>query len=255
MAIELVTVPCLNDNYAFLLRDPATSVVALIDAPEEGPVLSELAVRGWRLSKILLTHHHADHIGGVFGLAGTSGAKVVGAAADAHRLPPLDRQLAPGDVVRIGSEAGVVLDAPGHTVGHIAFHFPDSGLLFTGDSLMAAGCGRLFEGTPDQMWSTLSTMAALPGQTLVCSGHEYTQSNLAFAQTLEPDNPALISRIARVAEARQLGRPSVPSRLSDELATNPFLRAALPAMKAALGLPDASDVQAFAEVRARKDRF
>lgn len=255
MALELVTVPCLKDNYAFLLRDPATGVVGLVDAPEEGPILSELAVRGWRLSKILITHHHGDHIEAVTGLAATSGAKVVGAAADAHRLPALDRQLVPGDVVRIGSEAGVVIDAPGHTVGHIAFHFPASGIVLTGDSLMAAGCGRLFEGTPDQMWATLSNLATLPPATLICSGHEYTAGNLAFAATLEPDNPALTSRIARVAEARQMGRPTVPSRLSDELATNPFLRAHLPEIKAVVGLPHASDAEVFAEIRARKDRF
>ncbi|MFT4150972.1 MAG: hydroxyacylglutathione hydrolase [Paracoccaceae bacterium] len=255
MALELVTVPCLQDNYAYLLRDPSTGVVALVDAPEEGPILAELAVRGWRLSKIMITHHHSDHVAGVTALAATSGAKVVGAAADAHRLPSLDRQLVPGDVVRIGSEAGVVIDAPGHTVGHIAFHFPDSGLVFTGDSLMAAGCGRLFEGTPAQMWTTLSTLSALPPGTLVCSGHEYTTGNLAFAATLEPGNPALTSRIARVAEARQMGRPTVPSRLSDELATNPFLRAGLPEMKAAIGMSGAPDAEVFAEIRARKDRF
>lgn len=255
MALELVTVPCLKDNYAFLLRDPATGVVALVDAPEDGPILSELAARGWRLSKIMITHHHSDHVQAVTALAAVSGARVVGAEADADRLPNLDRRLVPGDVVRIGSEAGVVLDAPGHTVGHIAFHFPVSGLLLTGDSLMAGGCGRLFEGTPAQMWATLSGMAALPPGTLVCSGHEYTASNLAFAATLEPDNPALISRIARVAEARQMGRPTVPSLLSDELATNPFLRVHLPEFRAAVGLPDASDVQVFTEIRARKDRF
>lgn len=255
MALELVTVACLRDNYAFLLRDPATGVVALVDAPEEGPILGELAVRGWRLSKILITHHHNDHIEGVNGLAAASGARVVGAEADAHRLPHLDRALRPGDTVRIGAESGVVIDAPGHTLGHIAFHFPESGLLLTGDSLMAAGCGRLFEGTPAQMWGTLSTFAELPPETLVCSGHEYTQSNLAFAATLEPENPALISRIARVGDARQLGRPTVPSRLSDELATNPFLRTHLPSLKAALGMPRATDAEAFAEARARKDRF
>lgn len=255
MALELVTVPCLKDNYAFLLRDAATGVVALVDAPEERPIVAELAVRGWRLSKILLTHHHQDHIDGVMGLVAASGARVTGAAADAHRLPRLDRQIAPGDTVRIGSESGVVIDAPGHTIGHLAFYFPDSRLVFTGDSLMAGGCGRLFEGTPAQMWQTLSTLAALPGETLVCSGHEYTTGNLAFAATLEPDNPALTSRIARVAEARQLGRPSVPSRLSDELATNPFLRAGKPSLKAAVGLPGAEDVDVFAEIRARKDRF
>jgi hydroxyacylglutathione hydrolase len=234
MAIELVTLPCLQDNYAFLLRDRATGHVTLVDAPQEGPVLAELALRG---------------------LVAATGARVSGAAADAHRLPPLDQALRPGDSIRIGDEVGTVLDAPGHTLGHIAFHFPDSALIFTGDSLMAGGCGRLFEGSAAQMWQTLSGMARLPGATLVCSGHEYTQSNLKFAQTIEPQNPALISRIARVDEARALGRPTVPSRLIDEIEANPFLRAAQPAVKAALGHAEASDADTFAELRHRKDRF
>ena len=255
MAIELVTLPCLEDNYAFLLRDRATGHVTLVDAPQAAPVLAELALRGWQLSEILLTHHHNDHIAAVPALVAATGARVVGAAADAHRLPPLDHALRPGDSVRIGDETGTVLAAPGHTLGHIAFHFPESALVFTGDSLMAGGCGRLFEGSAAQMWQTLSAMARLPGVTLVCSGHEYTQSNLKFAQSIEPDNPALISRMARVAEARALGRPTVPSRLADEIETNPFLRVAQPAVKAALNLAQARDADVFAALRARKDRF
>lgn len=255
MPLELITIPCLSDNYAYLLHDAATGDTALVDAPEAGPILAALQARGWRLGQILITHHHNDHIGGVADLVAATGAQVLGAAADAHRLPPLDRALAEGDSVTVGGETGRVIDVSGHTVGHIAFHFAQSAMVFTADSLMAAGCGRLFEGTAAQMWDSLSKLAALPPDTLVCSGHEYTASNIRFALSLEPDNPDLILRSERVASARGDGRPTVPSTLSEELATNPFLRAGLPQMKTAIGRPSASDAEAFAEIRARKDRF
>jgi hydroxyacylglutathione hydrolase len=254
MALELVTIPCLKDNFAFLIRDPATGVTALVDAPEAAPVQAALAARGWRLDLILLTHHHDDHIQAVPDLR-AGGVPVWGAAADAHRLPPLDRALREGDRVAVGAESGVVIDVSGHTVGHIAFHFPDSGLVFTADSLMAAGCGRLFEGTADQMWDSLQKLAALPPETLVCSGHDYLTGNLRFAASLEPENPDLILRIERLGEMRREGRLPMPSTLAEELATNPFLRASLPAMKAAVGMQGAPDARVFAEIRARKDRF
>jgi hydroxyacylglutathione hydrolase len=147
------------------------------------------------------------------------------------------------------------LDVSGHTRGHIAFYFPQSHVVFTADSLMALGCGRLFEGTPAEMWASLSKLAALPSDTLVCSGHEYTQSNARFALTIEPTNPALISRSQEISAARAAGHPTIPSTLAQELATNPFLRANLPQVKAAIGQPDASDIDAFAEIRRRKDKF
>ena len=174
MALELVTIPCLKDNYAYLLHDAASGATALVDAPEPGPILAALAERQWDLDQILLTHHHWDHIDGVTAIVEATNAEVLGAAADAHRLPPLNCELREGDSVSVGPEQGFVLEVPGHTVGHIAFYFPDSGLAFTADSLMAGGCGRLFEGTPDQMWASLSVLAALPPETLVCSGEEYT---------------------------------------------------------------------------------
>jgi hydroxyacylglutathione hydrolase len=255
MPLELVTVPCLSDNYAFLIHDAQSGETAVVDVPEAGPILAALAERGWGLTQILITHHHNDHIGGVAELRAATGARVLGAGADAHRLPPLDRALAEGDSVQVGGESGQVIDVPGHTLGHIAFHFPGSALLFTADSLMACGCGRLFEGTGAQMWDSLSKLARLPPETLVCSGHEYTASNARFAMSLEPDNPALILRVAAIADAREKGQPTVPSRLSEELATNPFLRAQLPQMKDRLGLTDAPDAAVFSEIRARKDRF
>ena len=251
--LELITIPCLKDNYAYLLHDPTTAHTTLIDAPEAEPILNALAARGWALSQILLTHHHSDHIQAVPGLVAATGAAVLGAQADAHRLPALARALAEGDTVAIGTENAHVLDVSGHTLGHLAFILP--GLAFTADSLMAGGCGRLFEGAPALMWQSLAKLAALPGETLICSGHEYTTTNLAFAATIEPENPALIARIAAVARARAENRPTVPSRLSEELATNPFLRARLPHIKALIGLPNATDAEAFTEIRTRKDKF
>ena len=255
MPLELVTVPCLTDNYAYLLHDDASGHTTLIDAPEAAPILAALAARGWRLDQILLTHHHSDHIQAVPEIVAATSATVLGARADAHRLPPLTLALAEGDSVPIGPEQAHVLDVSGHTVGHIAFHLPESALAFTADSLMAGGCGRLFEGSPALMWSSLQKLAVLPGETLICSGHEYTTSNLRFAASIEPDNPALQARIAKVAKARAENRPTVPSRLSGELATNPFLRANLPHIKALIGMAQTTDAEAFAEIRARKDKF
>jgi len=255
MPLDLVTVRCLSDNYAYLIHEAATGATACIDVPEAAPILAALDERDWKLSHILITHHHHDHVGGVAALAGATGARVIGAAADAHRLPPLDEAVAEGDTVRVGMAEGRVIDVSGHTMGHIAFHFPDSALVFTADSLMALGCGRLFEGDAETMWASLSKLAALPPETLVCSGHEYTAANARFALTIEPGNAALVARAAEIEAARAAGRPTVPSRLADELATNPFLRADAPEVRAAVGLPDGPDVAVFAEVRARKDRF
>ena len=255
MTMEIVTVPCLSDNYAFLLHDSTTHATAVIDVPDETAVEAELERRGWDLTDILITHHHADHIDGVEALRATTGARVTGAAADSHRLPPLDRAVRGDEVFQVGSAEVRVIEVPGHTVGHIAFHVPQAGAVFTADSLMALGCGRLFEGTAAQMWASLSKLAALPPETRVCSGHEYTVSNGRFALTIEPANAALISRVAAVADLRAQGRPTVPSSLAEELATNPFLRAGLPAVKALVGLPGAADAEVFAEIRRRKDRF
>ena len=255
MPLDLVTVPCLSDNYAFLVHDAASGQTALVDAPEAQPILATLQARGWTLSHILLTHHHDDHIQAVPELRAATGAMVLGAEADAHRLPPLDMALREGMPLTFGGESVEVIDVPGHTVGHIAFHIPAAKLLFTADSLMAAGCGRLFEGSAAQMWSSLSKLAALPPDTLICSGHEYTTSNIRFALSLDPDNPALILRAQKVATARQMNQPTVPSLLSNELQTNPFLRAHLAEMKDLIGMADATDTETFAEIRRRKDRF
>lgn len=251
--IDLVVVPCLSDNYAFLVHNRDTGQTALVDAPEAAPIKDALKAKGWTLTDILITHHHNDHIGAVAELR--TGARVIGAARDAHRLPPLDVQVADGDTIEVCGVATHVLDVSGHTIGHIAFHMPDPELLFTADSLMALGCGRLFEGTPAQMWESLQKLRALPGDTIVCSGHEYTESNARFALSLDPDNAALISRYEGIKAARAAGRPTVPSALDEEMRTNPFLRADDPQLKAAVGMTDAYDVDVFAEIRARKDKF
>ena len=255
MPLEIVTIPCLSDNYAFLAHDEETGHTTLVDVPEAKPILAALSARNWSLDQILITHHHADHIQGLNDVLAKHDARVVGAKADIHRLPNLDEQVEEGDAVTIGSETGTVIDVSGHTVGHLAFHFPETGVVFTADSLMALGCGRVFEGTKPQMWESLSKLAALPPDTIVCSGHEYTAANAKFALTIDPDNPKLQARAKKVNEMRARNEPTVPSTLAEELATNPFLRAGDPAIAAHLGMQgeDAADV--FAELRTRKDNF
>ncbi len=255
MPFEILTIPCLSDNYAFLAHDADSGATLCVDVPEAGPIKAALARKGWTLSHVLLTHHHADHVQGLDDLLRDHPASVIGARADAHRLPPLDIEVAEGDSIGIGHETGHVLEVPGHTLGHIAVHFPASHAVFTADSLMALGCGRVFEGTPEQMWQSLQKLAALPPETTVYSGHEYTATNAKFALTVDPDNSALISRSSEIRAARDQGRPTIPSSLADELATNPFLRAADPAIRAQLAMQDAPDAEVFAEIRARKDRF
>ncbi|MBU2958377.1 hydroxyacylglutathione hydrolase [Paracoccus sp. 1_MG-2023] len=248
MPLELVTIRCLKDNYAYLLHGPAGT--ALIDAPEAAPILTELDARGWGLDMILLTHHHDDHIQGVPALVEATGAEVLGAEADARRLPPLDQQVAPGQALTVLGEPVEVIDVPGHTIGHVAFHFPESGMAFTADSLMAMGCGRLFEGTPEQMWRALRQLNGLPGDTLICSGHDYCATNGAFALSVDPDNADLRERLEALQESRM---PCAPATLAMERATNPFLRAGH--LAASLGMADAPEVEVFAQLRRMKDEF
>lgn len=251
--LELVTIPCLSDNYAFLLHNAQSGDTLLVDAPEAGPIQDTLDVLGWTLSDILLTHHHYDHVDGLPFLRGN--ARVIGAAKDAHRLPPLDVTVDEGDTITICGEEATVFDVSGHTIAHIAVHFARSGVMFTADSLMALGCGRLFEGTPAQMWDSMQKLRALPDETRVCSGHEYTQTNAAFALTIEPDNPDLILRTQEIATSRTAGQPTVPSNLGVEKRTNPFLRADVPALQAAIGMIDAAPADVFAHVRQKRDIF
>jgi hydroxyacylglutathione hydrolase len=257
MALEILTIPCLKDNYAYLIHNAATHETALVDIPEAAPILAALAARGWQLTDVLLTHHHWDHIDGLPDLVAGLPArpKIWGAAADAHRLPALDHALKDGETVTICGEDVDIFDLSGHTLGHIAFHFPTTQALFSGDSLMVMGCGRLFEGTPAQMWASLQKLTPLSDATRLFSGHEYTASNIRFALALEPTNSGLMSLSNKVDKLRGANMPTIPTTLAQERQLNPFLRAPNPDMKAAIGMTGALDVDVFAEIRARKDKF
>jgi hydroxyacylglutathione hydrolase len=242
MSITAHAVPILSDNYAWLLRDKASGAVAIVDPADPAPIIAAIEEQaGGRLDLILLTHHHGDHVAGTDEVRARFGAPVVGAAADAHRLPRLDRAVREGDTVALGESSATVIDTPGHTIGHIAFHFAEGGVLLCGDTLFSLGCGRLLEGTAADMFASLGKFAKLPGDTLVCCGHEYTQSNARFAVTVEPGNATLAARAAEVDRLRAAGLATVPSTLAAELAENPFMRA--------------PDVAHLAEIRAKKDKF
>lgn len=255
MPLELVTIPCLSDNYVYLLHSPETGETAVIDAPESGPILAELEKRNWQLTEIWLTHHHWDHVDGTLELRDSTGASITGATADEHRLPPLNRKVVEGEGFKFAGHDVEIFDVSGHTVGHVAYYVPDAHAAFTGDSLMALGCGRVFEGTAEQMWASLQKLAELPADTIICSGHEYSESNAKFALSVDPDNATLQSRANDIAEKRASGIATVPTVLSLELGTNPFLRAGSAALKSSVGLDTAPDVQVFAEIRRRKDNF
>jgi hydroxyacylglutathione hydrolase len=256
MPLKLDTVACRTDNYAYLLHDEETGRTALIDAPEAAPILARLEQKGWALHEVWITHHHGDHVEGLPDLqTHHPDLTVTGGASDANRLPPLDRSVKGGEAFDFAGHEVQVLDVSGHTVGHIAFHVPDAGAAFTADSLMALGCGRLFEGSAEMMWDSLQRLAGLPDDTLICSGHEYTQANARFARTIEPDNADLARRAEKIDAARAEGRPTVPSTLAEEKATNPFLRAHLQQLKAHLSMQGAADADVFAEIRKRKDAF
>lgn len=253
--IEIIQLPVLADNYVYLIHEPVSGQTAAVDPAEAEPVLKALAQRGWRLSHVLNTHHHTDHVGGNLELKARTGCTIVGSAHDRGRIPGIDRTVGAGDTVSIGGAVASVLDVPGHTLGHIAYWFADDDALFCGDTLFALGCGRLFEGTAGQMWSSLGKLRKLPAATRVYCAHEYTQANARFALTIDPDNPALLERARSVDGLRLKGQPTVPSTLAEELVTNPFLRADDPAVKQRLGMAGAGDAAVFAEIRQRKDRF
>lgn len=247
---QIVTIRCLQDNYAYLVHDPDTGATILIDAPDTAPIHDELDRRGWRLTDILLTHHHPDHVDGVADLR--AGAKVWGATADAHRLPALDHQFAPGDTLTTGAGAFAVMDAPGHTLGHVAFYHAEADALFSGDSLMIHGCGRLFEGTPAQMFDTFARFDKLPDSTRIYSGHDYAASNLRFAAAFaDPD--ALALRETELAQCAATGAPVTGGTLAQERLLNPYLRCHLPEVASAAGLPGASALDVFTRIRALKD--
>ena len=253
--LEIYQIPCLQDNYGFLVHDPETGATATIDTPEVAPINQALAAKGWRLTHILNTHHHFDHAGGNEELKAQWNCQVVGAAIDAERIPGIDVALADGDTLTLGSKKARIIEVPGHTSGHIAYYFAADEVAFVGDTLFALGCGRLFEGTPEQMSESLAKIMALPDETTVYCAHEYTEANAAFAVTMEPANPALQQRVKEIQSLRAAGKPTVPTSIGLERATNPFVRSDSAELQAVLNLSGADEVAVFAETRRRKDHF
>ena len=223
--LQVVRVPVLSDNYVWLLHDDASGETVAVDPAVAEPVLQAAAEHGWTISQIWNTHWHGDHVGGNAAIKAATGCRITGPAAEAAKIGTLDRQVGEGDQVRIGDHVATVMEVPAHTAGHIAYHLADDGIIFVGDTLFAMGCGRLFEGTADQMFANMVRFASLPDDTTVYCAHEYTQGNGRFALTVEPDNQALIARMREVDAARARGEPTVPTTIGQERATNIFMRA------------------------------
>jgi hydroxyacylglutathione hydrolase len=245
---------CLKDNYGVLLHDPTSGATAAIDAPEAAPVEAALKATGWKLTDILVTHHHADHTDGIAALKGSHRCRVVAPHGEAARIPLVDETVRENDKVRVGSLEARVLETPGHTAGHISYVFPADKLAFVGDTLFSIGCGRVIEGTPEMMWQSLLKLRGLPDDTRVYCGHEYTLANVRFARTIEPDNAALAAREKEVEKLVAAKTPTIPSTLGEEKAANPFLRADVPEVAKLLGLAGKPAWQVFAEIRERKNR-
>lgn len=255
MTLEVEQFTCRGDNFGILVHDPESGATASIDAPQEGPIRQALERTGWQLTHILTTHHHGDHVEANDPLKRAFGVEIIGPAAEAAKIPGIDRTVSNGDTFLFGSEQVEVIATPGHTAGHIVYFFPESGLLFAGDTLFALGCGRLFERPAPDMQASLARLAALPRETKVYCGHEYTKANADFAVTVDPGNDALAARADEIAATRAAGKPTLPTTIGLELDTNPFLRWGDPAIRAHLGMESASDVEVFAEIRRRKDTF
>ena len=246
---------CLSDNYGVLIHDPDSGATASIDAPEEAPIVAALQEKGWSLSHILVTHHHADHTGANLALKQRYGVTIVGNRADAKRIPGIDVMVEDGGTFEFAGHIARIIETSGHTIGHITYYFADDGVAFAGDTLFPLGCGRVFEGTMPQMWASLAKFRELPADTLVYCGHEYTQANARFALSVDPDNAALQARAAEIEALRARGEPTVPTTIGRELETNPFLRPDDSGIRTHLGMKAANDAEVFAEIRTRKDNF
>ena len=246
---------CLKDNYGVLIHDPASGATAAIDAPEAAPIEAALRATGWTLSDILVTHHHGDHTGGIAELKKKHRCRVVAPQREAAKIPLVDETVREGDTVKVGTLSANVIETPGHTAGHITYWFKGDKLAFAGDTLFSVGCGRVIEGTPEMMWASLRKLRDLPGDTQVYCGHEYTLANIKFAQSIEPDNAALEARAALAAKQVAAGQPTIPTTIDEEKLTNPFLRADVPEIAAAVGLAGKPAAEVFGEIRARKNRF
>jgi hydroxyacylglutathione hydrolase len=254
-ALEIVLVPALSDNYVYLAHDADTGETAVVDPAESDPVIAALEARGWKLTCILNTHHHHDHIGGNEALKAKYGCPITGPRSEAGRIPNMDEMVGEGDSISFSGHSAKVFEVPGHTSGHIAFWFESNDVLFSGDTLFALGCGRMFEGTAEQMWSSLAKLRDLPDATRIYCGHEYTQSNARFALSVDGGNADLKSQSAAYDALRAKGQPTIPTTLGADRLANPFLRADDPTLAAAVGLAGADPVAVFAEVRKRKDNF
>lgn len=253
--LEIHQFPCRSDNYGVLLHDAESGVTASVDAPEGETVLMALAQKGWALTHILTTHHHFDHVEGNDLLKSRFGCTVIAPFAEASKIPGVDKTVKDGDRFMFGQFGVEVIETPGHTLGQVNYFIPDAGVAFTGDTLFALGCGRLFEGTPAQMWASMQKLKLLPADTAIYCGHEYTLSNAKFALSVDPDNAELVARAAEIEALRAEDKPTLPSTLAVELATNPFLRPDDAAIRAHLGMADASDEAVFTEIRRLKDVF
>lgn len=252
--LDIHQFPCLSDNYGVLIRDAEAGVTAAIDAPDAGQVAAALKEKGWRLTHILTTHHHGDHTAGNLPLKAETKCTIIGPRGEAAKVPGIDTQVGEGDTFKFGSFEVRVLDTPGHTAGHITYWIPSAGVAFVGDTLFAIGCGRVIEGNAQMMWSSLEKLMALPKETQVYCGHEYTQANAKFALTIEPENAALQKRAKEVDQLRAAGKPTLPTNIAIELETNPFLRPSAPAIQQRLGLVGKPEWQIFGEIRERKNR-
>ncbi|WP_262694273.1 hydroxyacylglutathione hydrolase [Kordiimonas aquimaris] len=254
-SLKIAQIPVLQDNYLFLIHDPVSGETAIIDPALEDETVEALDARGWQPTHIFNTHHHWDHVGANVALKERFNLKIIGPAADRDRIPGIDIAVGEGDKVHLGDVAADVIFVPGHTTGHIAYHFSSEQALFCGDTLFAMGCGRLFEGTPEDMWGSLSKLMQLPDETQVYCAHEYTLSNGKFALTVDPQNTALTQRMQDVEAMRAAGKPTVPTTIGLEKATNPFLRPMSESIQETVGLIGAPIPAVFADIRARKDSF
>lgn len=253
--LQIEQFTCRSDNFGVLIHDTATGATASIDAPEENPILDVLEQQGWQLTHILVTHHHHDHVEANLALKKKFGAKIIGPRDEAEKIPGLDETVGGGDRFKFQEFDVDVIATPGHTLGHISYYMPGAKTAFTADTLFALGCGRIFEGTPAQMHESLQKLAALPDDTAVYCGHEYTEANAKFALTIDPDNRQLVERAAEISALRANGKPTLPTTIGLEKQTNPFLRAGDPQIRQHLGMIDASDEAVFTEIRSRKDNF
>ncbi|MCD2451439.1 hydroxyacylglutathione hydrolase [Methylicorpusculum oleiharenae] len=253
--LDIIQIPVLNDNYIYLLHDPASKETAVVDPAIASPVLERLDAQGWTLNCIFNTHHHQDHVGGNLELKAQTGCRIIGAYQDRRRIPGIDETVIEGDWVKLGDVRLQVMETPGHTSGHIVYHAIEDGLLFCGDTLFAMGCGRLFEGTAEQMWNSLKSLRDLPDETKVYCAHEYTLNNGRFALTVEPGNPDLIQRVLNVEAMRKVNTPTLPSTIGLEKKTNPFFRADKPSLQTAFDREGESSLSVFTRLRAMKDKF